>query len=373
MTGTSELQHSNITSDSNLEILSVSKWFGSHCAVNNISMNVRRGEFLTLLGPSGCGKTTLLRMIAGFETPTKGEIHIAKRRMNDIPPYSRPIGMVFQNLALFPHMTVGKNIAYGLQIRGEKRQDIARKTDEILRLVDLAGFENRRVGELSGGQRQRVALARSLVMRPEVLLLDEPLSALDLKLRRQLQLELKRIQQRVEATFIFVTHDQEEALTMSDRIAVINQGVLEQIDTPEVIYRRPATPFVAQFVGETNYFEGRLVARSERSAEVEIPALRRTISAADNASLAIGQAVGISIRPEHVMVRASADGDGAVHAGTIVDSSFVGANSRYEVETELGRFIALVPTTNLQGGIHKSGEKVYVGWSKDNVVIVPLG
>jgi len=366
------LEAPNITSDSNLDILGVSKWFGSHPAVNNISMTVRRGEFLTLLGPSGCGKTTLLRMIAGFETPTSGEIHIAKRKMNDIPPYSRPIGMVFQNLALFPHMTVGKNIGYGLQIRGEKQKEIVQKTEEILHLVDLAGYEGRRVGELSGGQRQRVALARSLVMRPEVLLLDEPLSALDLKLRRQLQLELKRIQQRVEATFIFVTHDQEEALTMSDRIAVINEGVLEQIDTPEVIYSRPATPFVAQFVGETNFFEGRLIARSGGAAEIEVPTLRRTITARDNPALEIGQAVGISIRPEHLVVQAADDQPGAAHAGTIVDSSFVGANSRYAIASEVGQFIALVPTTHLQNSIYKAGQPVYFGWSEDNVVAVPL-
>ncbi|MFM8991157.1 MAG: ABC transporter ATP-binding protein, partial [Alphaproteobacteria bacterium] len=237
-----------------LEALEVEKNFGAFRAVDGVSLSVRRGEFLTLLGPSGCGKTTMLRMAAGFESPDRGTIRIEGADVTSVPPYSRELGFVFQNLALFPHLTVGENIAFGLEVRKVPVAEQARRIDESLQLVGLAGHAARRVHELSGGQRQRVALARALVIRPAVLLLDEPLGALDLKLRRQLQVELKGLQQRTGTTFVFVTHDQEEALTMSDRIAVMNEGRIEQLDDASAIYDRPRTRFVAQFIGDTNLF-----------------------------------------------------------------------------------------------------------------------
>jgi putative spermidine/putrescine transport system ATP-binding protein len=240
-----------------LTVRDVRKSFGAVQALRGVSLDVARGEFVSFLGPSGCGKTTLLRIIAGFETPTDGEIRIDGAPINHLPPYRRPVGIVFQNLALFPHLSVAGNLGFGLSVRREGAAEIRRKVEEVLALVELQGFADRRMHQLSGGQRQRVALARALIMQPGVLLLDEPLSALDLKLRRQLQGELKRLQRRTGTTFVFVTHDQEEAMAMSDRVAVFRDGLIEQVGTPEEIYRRPLTRFVAEFVGETNIIEMR--------------------------------------------------------------------------------------------------------------------
>jgi ABC-type Fe3+/spermidine/putrescine transport system ATPase subunit len=239
-------------SSGRLTVERVIKTFGALHAVDRVDLDIAAGEFVAFLGPSGCGKTTLLRIIAGFEQADSGSITLDGRALGRTPPNRRDVGLVFQNLALFPHMTVAQNVAFGLDLRGHGRAEIRREVDEALTLVELAGFAGRRIQQLSGGQRQRVALARALVLRPSVLLLDEPLSALDAKLRRQLQQDLKALQRRTGTTFVFVTHDQEEALSMADRVAVFNRGRLEQFGTPRQLYRQPASRFVAEFVGDAN-------------------------------------------------------------------------------------------------------------------------
>ncbi|HYV01071.1 MAG TPA: spermidine/putrescine ABC transporter ATP-binding protein, partial [Actinomycetota bacterium] len=236
----------------------VTKLFGDTVAVNDLSLDIEEGEFFSMLGPSGCGKTTTLRMIGGFDDPTRGTIYLGGRDVTDLPPYRRDVNTVFQSYALFPHFNVFENVAFGLRRKKVDRSEIERRVKESLELVDLVGFDRRKPGQMSGGQQQRVALARALVNRPKVLLLDEPLGALDLKLRKQMQLELKRIQEEVGITFIYVTHDQEEAMTMSNRLAVMRHGKAEQIGPPEDVYENPQTEFVASFLGASNLLDGEL-------------------------------------------------------------------------------------------------------------------
>jgi ABC-type Fe3+/spermidine/putrescine transport system ATPase subunit len=327
-----------------ISLTGISKTFpGTAPALNNVSLQVRAGEFVSLLGPSGCGKTTLLRIIAGFETADRGEIVLDGKRLNAIPAYHRPVGMVFQNLALFPHMTVAGNLAFSLAVRRIGRAETKRRVAEALELVDLQGFGGRGVHQLSGGQRQRVALARALIAQPDMLLLDEPLSALDLKLRRQLQGELRRLQRRTNTTFVFVTHDQEEAMTMSDRIAVFRAGVIEQFDTAQEIYRRPASRFVAEFVGETN------IVSAERDGDrLRLPELG--IAVPMIAGLPSEPRFLLSIRPENVLVQA--DGMGQV-VGTVADSEFGGMTMRLLVSVS-GRaepLRAAIPADRADGKI----------------------
>ena len=239
-----------------VKIDKVNKKYGNNHVVRDLFMDVYEGEFLTMLGPSGCGKTTTLRMIAGFETPSDGNIYIEGEKIQDTEPYDREVNTVFQNYALFPHMTIYENVAFGLTIKKVNKIEIKQRVTEMLELVQLTGYENRKPSQLSGGQKQRVAIARALINRPKVLLLDEPLGALDMKLRKQMQFELKRLQRKLGITFIYVTHDQEEALTMSDRIAIMYGGNLEQIGTPKEIYEKPASKFVGDFIGESNIFYG---------------------------------------------------------------------------------------------------------------------
>src|SRR6476469_4177980 len=245
-------------SDVSVAIRGVTKRFGETAAVDRVSLDIRRGEFFSLLGPSGCGKTTVLRMIGGFETPTEGSIAIEGADMTDTPPYLRPVNMVFQHYALFPHLTVGQNVAFGLRYRPLDGPARDRRVGEVLELLQLSGFETRRPDQLSGGQRQRVALARALALEPRVLLLDEPLGALDQKLRKEMQVELKHLQRRLGITFVFVTHDQEEALTMSDRLAVMNAGKVEQMDSASEVFEHPITPFVAEFMGAGNFITAKV-------------------------------------------------------------------------------------------------------------------
>ena len=277
----------------------VEKRFGSNLVVKKMNLEIAEGEFLTLLGPSGCGKTTTLRMIAGFEEASAGVIKVEGERIEDKEPFQRNVNTVFQNYALFPHMTVFNNVAYGLTIKKVPKPEIQERVMEMLRLVQLEGFEKRKPDELSGGQKQRVAIARALVNKPKVLLLDEPLGALDLKLRKQMQIELKRLQKKLGITFIYVTHDQEEALTMSDRIAVMHDGVLEQLDVPMEIYEHPKTKFVAGFIGESNIFDGKVTDKKDNVLTVQTEAGMMQVCGAD---FEVGEEMHVAIRPEYMDV-----------------------------------------------------------------------
>jgi spermidine/putrescine transport system ATP-binding protein len=311
-----------------IELRNLSKKFGSFTAVDDITLSIRAGEFLTLLGPSGCGKTTLLRMIAGFESPDRGQVFLNGIDVTPLPPYRREVNQVFQSYALFPHLTVGENVAFGLKMRGMPRPAIAGKVADMVKLVSLTGMENRRPDQLSGGQRQRVALARALVCEPRVLLLDEPLAALDAKLRRSMQIELKRLQSRVGITFVFVTHDQEEAITMSDRIAVMNGGKIEQLGTPAEMYHRPATKFVATFLGQTNLLPAKVIATNR------VILSDTTELTCDTGTRTVGQEILLSIRPERVSFNAA--GNDNVIPVTVVERIFKGAFEQFLIRTTRG-------------------------------------
>jgi putative spermidine/putrescine transport system ATP-binding protein len=310
-----------------LEIHNLTKTFGDVLAVNDVSLDINSGEFITLLGPSGSGKTTVLRMIAGFEKPDSGKILLNGKDISTKPPYERDVNTVFQDYALFGHMDVITNIEYGLRVKKVSKTQRRAKALEALAQVRLSGLENRKPNQLSGGQRQRVALARALVNRPSILLLDEPLGALDLKLREQMQIELKELQREVGITFIFVTHDQEEALSMSDRIAAFNQGKIEQLGTPREIYEKPQTSFVSDFVGKNN--------------KLEINGRR------------------INIRPEHILVSHSQPSQNQAYSGILKDLIFVGASNRYVVETSVGTITATQAVNEV-----KAGDSVWVSWSE---------
>ena len=333
-----------------IRLAGLRKEFGAVTAVDGVDIEIRDGEFFSMLGPSGSGKTTVLRLIAGFERPTQGTVELGGVDVTDTPPYRRDVHTVFQDYALFPHMSVRENVEYALRVRRVARAERARRAEEALETVRLAGFGSRRPQQLSGGQRQRVALARALVNRPTVLLLDEPLGALDLKLRREMQIELKQIQREVGITFVFVTHDQEEALTLSDRIAVFNEGRIEQVDSPEEIYERPATPFVAGFVGTSNLLD---------------PAVAEQI---------LGEAHLVSVRPEKVRMRAeSADVPaGEVSAsGAISDVVYLGASTHTVVDLDLGGRLSVVQQnseSSLEQATARRGQRVVLSWSRDHVV-----
>ncbi|OGO12305.1 MAG: spermidine/putrescine ABC transporter ATP-binding protein [Chloroflexi bacterium RBG_13_68_17] len=319
-----------------VELRGVSKRFGEVVAVRDVSLQVPDGEFFSLLGPSGCGKTTTLRLVGGFEMPSEGEVLIGDEIQGYKPPYQRPVNTVFQNYALFPHMSVEENVAFGLEMQKVPRPDIQRRVGEALGLVRLAGFGTRRPQQLSGGQQQRVALARALVNHPKVLLLDEPLGALDLKLRKAMQLELKALQEQVGITFVYVTHDQEEALTMSDRIAVMRAGSLLQVGTPQQVYEEPQSKFVSDFIGDTSYLNGELVELRDGLAEVLVgPGCRVKARAA--AGLAVGRQVSVGFRPEKVDV-AGGDpqaGDNRLTC-TVADMVYTGSNVTYLLRCDWG-------------------------------------
>ena len=320
-----------------IRLIDLAKHFREVRAVDDVSLDIGAGEFFSLLGPSGCGKTTTLRMIGGFELPTGGRVELRGRDVTNDPPDKRPVNMVFQNYALFPHLDVAGNIAFGLKRKHVPGDEIARRTDEVLELVHLTGYGKRKPNQLSGGQQQRVALARALVNRPHVLLLDEPLGALDLKLRKRLQIELKRIQTEVGITFVYVTHDQEEALTMSDRIAVMNRGKVEQLGTPEELYDRPTTRFVADFIGTTNLLHGTVEEVSAESATVRLDSGDRC--RIGGVGRAAGQAVDLSLRPEAVAIRAL-DGDVSTRdaelGATVEQVAYLGNAVQYLVRTKGG-------------------------------------
>ena len=354
-----------------IELRGVTKRFGSFEAVRGVDLTVRGGEFLTLLGPSGCGKTTLLRLLSGFEQPDEGSIQVDGADVTHLPPHRRDLNQVFQSYALFPHLTVRENIAFGLRMQRRPAEEIAARVAEVTDLVALKGFEDRRPHQLSGGQRQRVALARAIVPRPKVLLLDEPLSALDAKLRHQMQLELKHLQRRLGLTFVFVTHDQEEALTMSDRIAVIHQGRVAQLGTPAEIYHRPATPFVADFIGETNLLPADFAEQTGDDVRVRLAGgLELTVPAAawpTGAKRAL-----LSVRPEKVLVSKQAVAAENVFTAVVEEEIFKGALDHLTLVTPAGlRLEAMVANESaLLEAIH-AGDRVYCGLHADDIVVLP--
>jgi spermidine/putrescine transport system ATP-binding protein len=343
LTATSRLAQST-TGRPSIELRDLYKYFGAMAAVNGISLDVRQGEFLTLLGPSGCGKTTTLRMIGGFELPSAGEVVIEGELMGDRPPYRRPVNTVFQNYALFPHMSVGQNVAYGLEMAGVPKPERQRRVQEALEMVRLPHVQNRKPAELSGGQQQRVALARALVNRPAVLLLDEPLGALDLKLRKAMQLELKQLNRDVGATFVYVTHDQEEALTMSDRIAVMNEGVILQLGTPEEIYERPRSRFVADFIGQTNFLEVDIVGTDGSLVDVELPASGRLKVQRPDGPMPTGRTT-LAIRPEKISLLSDLPEGGARGwdrlTGALTEIVYVGTFTQYLLRLPGGQMVTV--------------------------------
>ena len=354
-----------VTSEpADVRLENVTKRFDDVVAVDDLSINVPAGSFFALLGPSGCGKTTTLRMIGGFEEPSAGEIFLGGLSVVGLPPYKRDVNTVFQSYALFPHLSVFENIAFGMRRQGVLRNHIPGRVREILKLVDLAGLESRKPRQLSGGQQQRVALARALVNRPRVLLLDEPLGALDLKLRRQMQLELKLIQSELGVTFIHVTHDQEEAMTMADTIAVMNSGRVEQLGPPSELYEEPRTSFVASFLGVSNLLPGEAsdetTIRLDGGTEVRVlpEALRGRTGR-----------VAVGIRPEKIRI-----GTGEVNtlAGKVFERAYVGVSTQYVVDTPAGRLTVYVQNSEPGAGIAAAGDPIEVGFDPEATFVVDL-
>ena len=348
---------------SGLEIRSLVKSFGDFRAVDSIDLSVPEGSFFALLGPSGCGKTTTLRMVAGLERPSAGAIYIGREDISAMRPYQRPTNTVFQNYALFPHMTVFENVAFGLRRR--KVGDVRAKVMEMLELVELAHLANRKPTQLSGGQQQRIAVVRALVNRPKVLLLDEPLGALDLKLRRQMQLELKRIQTEVGITFIHVTHDQEEAMTMADTIAVMNHGRIEQLGAPVDLYENPQSAFVAGFLGQSNLMTATVVSRDHDVLVLDFEGTRLTMPARRAKSDTGG--IEIGVRPEKIQITDDGEappGANVVH-GVIVDTSFVGVSTQYLVRTA-GEEEVTVFSQNTSTHVRRLGDRVTLSWHPEH-------
>jgi spermidine/putrescine ABC transporter ATP-binding subunit len=331
------------TSDAIIRFRDVSKHFGPVKAVDDVSFDIERGEFFSLLGPSGCGKTTLLRMLAGFEQPTSGEIELDGHSMVGVPAYDRPTNMVFQSYAIFPHLNVAENIAYGLRRLKLSKAETAKRVEGALAMIKMEGFANRAAHQMSGGQRQRVALARALVCQPKVLLLDEPLGALDKKLREEMQLELRQLQRSVGITFVFVTHDQEEALTLSDRIAVMSRGKALQIDTATRLYEQPNCREVAEFIGSMNMFDGTVEAVGDGRATVDAGPLGKLSASVTAAELARGHQVSVAVRPEKIVL-AWSDPGGGINSirGRLGATAYFGDRSHFYVEAEgVGRPVAV--------------------------------
>lgn len=325
-------------------------------AVKHLDLAIHCGEFFTLLGPSGCGKTTTLRLIGGFEEATTGEIYIEGKPMSGVPPYRRPVNFVFQNYALFPHLTVWENVAFGLKVKHVPRAERDERVREALALVRLPNVGDRKPSQLSGGQQQRVALARALINEPAVLLLDEPLGALDLKLRKEMEIELKHLQQHVGITFIYVTHDQEEALTISDRIAVMSEGEIQQVGDPQVIYERPANRFVADFIGESNFLQGTVAALGEQ-VQVLIGS-DKVYADTDQESLRPGDNVVVTIRPERVILVPPEQANGVSLTGVVQEKVYLGTDTRFVVQLPTGQ--AVVARIQNRGG-HDSHQRFGVG------------
>ncbi len=350
---------------SDLRIVGVTKRFGTFTAVDDLTLTIPAGSFFALLGPSGCGKTTTLRMVAGLEEPTDGRILLGEDDVTDLRPYKRPVNTVFQSYALFPHLSIAENVAFGLRRRGIKQ--VGRQVDEMLELVELGGFGRRKPAQLSGGQQQRVALARALINRPQVLLLDEPLGALDLKLRRQMQVELKRIQTEVGITFVHVTHDQEEAMTMADTIAVMNAGRVEQLGSPEQLYEHPRSRYVAIFLGQSNCLDGAVEDVHADSTVVVVQGCRLTVPGRHGRP---GTRLSIGVRPEKTVAVPAGEERGTVPVnevpGTVTDVSFTGLSTQYLVRTPWGQEISVFAQN--AGGERRVavGQQVIVAWRPEH-------
>jgi spermidine/putrescine transport system ATP-binding protein len=351
-----------MTTTPDVKLDGVTKRFDDVVAVDDLSLDVESGSFFALLGPSGCGKTTTLRMIGGFEQPTEGHIYLGEREVSGLPAYKRDVNTVFQSYALFPHLSVFENVAFGLRRKAVRGETLRGRVEAMLKIVGLEGMGKRKPRQLSGGQQQRVALARALVNKPQVLLLDEPLGALDLKLRKQMQLELKAIQHDVGITFIHVTHDQEEAMTMADRIAVMNQGRIEQLGTPTELYETPATAYVASFLGVSNLISGTVsgdgAVRLRGGPEVRVP---------QEALAGRTGAVAVGIRPEKIEL---GNGQPNMLEGTVVEQAYVGVATQYIVDTECGRLT--IYRQNASPGLNGAapGERLTLSWSPDSTFVV---
>jgi len=359
-----------------LSVVNVGKKFQDFKAVDSVSFDVEKGKFFSILGPSGCGKTTLLRMISGFFEPTFGVIKINGKNMAGIPPNKRPVNLIFQNLALFPMMNVGQNIAFGLERKKEKKKVITAKTAQILERVGLPGFEKKKVDQLSGGQRQRVAIARSLILEPSVLLLDEPLGALDLKLREQMKIELKTLQTQVGTTFVYITHDQSEALVMSDHVAVMNKGKFEQVDTPRNLYAKPFTPFVAKFVGENNQWRAKVTSidndQDQKRATIRTPE-GNTFKAVMHDKLKPGDDIDLFLRPESILLEPDPILKMLNRFKILVKSIlFDGANSRIlALLPESEREIQISLPQTRQFDHIEPGDRIEAGWNPESGMMFP--
>ena len=357
-----------------IRIKGISKLFGDFAAVDNVNLDIDKGELFSILGGSGCGKTTLLRMLAGFEIPSAGTIEIDGVDVTHQAPYDRPVNMMFQSYAIFPHMNVAANISYGLRKEGVAKSEIAKRVDEMLELVQLGDFKNRKPDQLSGGQRQRVALARALIKRPKVLLLDEPLAALDKKLRERTQFELMNIQDELGITFVVVTHDQEEAMTISSRIVVMNKGRFEQVGTPKEIYEFPVNRFVAEFIGTINTFEGIVTVVNDDRIEVYCDQIGETLSALGRQLVEVGQQVQIAVRPEKIFLsrdRPDNDDDVCIE-GVVDDLGYLGNRSLYRVRVKSGRIVQ-VSSQNRRRSVSRFLEwddKVWISWRPRSAVVL---
>lgn len=363
-----------MSDDSFISIQNISKHFGAVRAVDDVSIDIRRGEFFALLGPSGCGKTTLLRMLAGFEIPTMGEMFIDGQPIAAIPPHERPVNMVFQSYAIFPHLSVEQNIAFGLRKDKLSKAELDKHVDEALEMIALPGYGSRGADELSGGQRQRVALARALIKKPKVLLLDEPLGALDKKLREQMQLELRDLQREVGITFVFVTHDQEEALTMSDRIAVMSDGKALEIDAPAALYEQPKTPFCADFLGTMNFFKGKVSSIGGGTASIQTEDMGVISSKGPNMDFNTGDEVLVAIRPENVEISTQKPSEGNAAQGKVRASAFLGDRAHVYVNVEGRSEPVLTAMQNLGGAASRMGDEdhdIWLNWAEESVILLP--